>query len=113
MRGRHLIADVRNIFNINLIKTVDGVKPLMEKIINEMKLNVKGEISHQFQPFGATLLYLLAESHLSIHTYVEEKYVAIDLYCCSTSINMNKVLEIIYDYFDDNYIIYKNIIVRF
>ena len=85
----------------------------MEKIINEMKLNVKGEISHQFQPFGATLLYLLAESHLSIHTYVEEKYVAIDLYCCSTSINMNKVLEIIYDYFDDNYIIYKNIIVRF
>ena len=113
MRGKHLIADLRNIFNINLIKTVDGVKPLMEKIINEMKWNVKGEISHQFQPFGATLLYLLAESHLSIHTYVEEKYVAIDLYCCSTSINMNKVLEIIYDYFDDNYIIYKNIIVRF
>ena len=105
MRGRHLIADVRNILNIDIIKTVDGVKPLMEKIINEMKLNVKGEISHQFQPFGATLLYLLAESHLSIHTYVEEKYVAIDLYCCSTSINMNKVLEIIYNYFDCNCII--------
>ena len=78
MRGKHLIADVRNIFNINLMKTVDGVKPLMEKIINEMKLNVEGEISHQFQPFEATLLYLLAESHLSIHIYVEEKYVAID-----------------------------------
>ena len=85
----------------------------MEKIINEMKLNVKGEISHQFQPFGATLLYVLAESHLSIHTYVEEKYVAIDLYCCSTSTNMNKVLEIIYDYFDCNCIIQKNIIDRY
>ena len=111
MRGKHSIADIRNIFNLNLIKTVDGVKPLMKKK-NEMNLNVKGEINHQFQPFGATL-YLLAGSHLSIHSYVEGKYVAIDLYCCSTSINMNKVLEIIYDYFDDNYIIYKNIIVRF
>ena len=66
MRGKHSIADIRNIFNLNLIKTVDGVKPLMKKK-NEMKLNVEGEISHQFQSFGATLLYLLAENHLSIH----------------------------------------------
>ena len=111
MRGRHLIADVRNILNIDIIKTVDGVKPLMKKK-NEMNLNVKGEINHQFQPFGATL-YLLAGSHLSIHSYVEGKYVAIDLYCCSTSINMNKVLEIIYNYFDCNCIIKKNIIDRY
>ena len=37
MRGKHLIADVRNIFNLNLIKTVDGVKPLMKKKWNEIK----------------------------------------------------------------------------
>ena len=85
----------------------------MGKTIDQMKWNVKGEISHQFQPFWATLLYLLAESHLSNHSYVEEKYLAIDLYCCSTSIDMNKILEIMYDYFNGDCIIQKNIIDRY
>jgi S-adenosylmethionine decarboxylase len=110
--GKHLIADVINIINFDLLKTIDGVKPLMEKIIKDMKLNVVGEVQHQFEPYGATLLYLLAESHLSIHTYVDEKYCAIDLYCCSTSINMNKVLDIIYEYFGGDCIIRKNIFDR-
>ena len=112
MRGKHLLADIHNISNIDIIKTVDGVKPLMRRIIDEMNLNVVGEVHHQFKPFGATLLYLLAESHLSIHTYVEERYVAIDLYCCNELIDMNEVLEIIYDYFDRECIIRKNIINR-
>ena len=112
MKGKHLLADIHNISNIDIIKTVDGVEPLMAKIIKEMNLNVVGEVHHQFKPFGATLLYLLAESHLSIHTYVEERYIAIDLYCCNEFIDMNKVLEIIYDYFEGDCIIRKNVIDR-
>ena len=110
--GKHLIADVINISNVELIKTIEGVEPLMKKIIKEMGLNVVGEVKHQFEPYGATMLYLLSESHLSIHTYVDERYVAIDLYCCSTIIDMNEVLEIIYDYFGGECIIRKNIIER-
>jgi len=112
MNGHHLIADVINISNVKPLKTVEGVKPLMEKIIEEMNLTVVGYTQHQFQPYGATLLYLLAESHLSIHTYVEERYCAIDLYCCSPGINMDDVLSIIYDYFRGDCIIRKNIIKR-
>ena len=67
--GKHLIADVINITKYELLNTLDGIKPLMEKIINELKLTVVGQIHHQFEPVGATCLYLLSESHLSIHTY--------------------------------------------
>jgi len=112
MKGKHILADVVNIINFNLLKTIDGVKPLMEKIIKEMKLTVVGEIQHQFEPYGATLLYLLSESHLSIHTYVDEQYCAIDLYCCNENINSNKVLDIIYQYFGGECIIRKNVIDR-
>ena len=107
MRGKHLIADIINITNFELLNTVEGVKPLMEKIINDMDLHVVGEVHKQFEPIGATCLYLLSESHLSIHTYPEIKYCAIDLYCCSNSINMNKVLDIIYGYFGGECIIRK------
>ena len=86
--------------------------PAALKIVEEMNLTVVGYTQHQFQPYGATLLYLLAESHLSIHTYVEERYCAIDLYCCSPGINMDDVLSIIYDYFGGDCIIKKNILKR-
>jgi S-adenosylmethionine decarboxylase len=110
--GKHLIVDVMNIINFGLLNTIGGVKPLMEKIIEDMKLCVIGQVQKQFEPIGATCLYLLSESHLSIHTYPELRFCAIDLYCCNTSIDMNEVLDIIYKYFDGECIINKYIIER-
>ena len=112
MKGKHLIADIYNINNVELLSTVEGVKPLLDMIVKIGKLNVLGEIKHQFQPKGATILYLLSESHLSIHTYPEKNYVAIDLYCCNPLIDMVEILEIIYNYFNRNCIIVKKIIDR-
>lgn len=39
-------------------------------------------ISHRFQPQGVTALALLAESHLSIHTWPESGYAAVDVFTC-------------------------------
>jgi S-adenosylmethionine decarboxylase len=43
------------------------------------------DISHVIFPNGAiTLVLILAESHLSIHTWPEESLIAIDLFSCGT-----------------------------
>ncbi len=110
--GRHLIVDVYNIINHRLLETIDGVEPLMKKIINEGKLNAIGEMKHQFEPVGATILYLLSESHISIHTYPEKCYCAIDIYCCKMNYDFNIILDIIYTYFKGDCIILKKIIER-
>lgn len=112
MVGKHLIADIRNISNFEMLNTVDGIKPLMEKIIEEINLNVVGEAHKQFEPIGATCLYLLSESHLSAHSYPELRYLAIDLYHCSDEINMDDVLDIIYMYFNGDCLIRKQILER-
>ncbi len=39
-------------------------------------------ISHRFEPQGVTGLALLAESHLSIHTWPESGYAAVDVFTC-------------------------------
>jgi len=39
-------------------------------------------ISHRFDPQGVTGLALLAESHLSIHTWPESGYAAVDVFTC-------------------------------
>ena len=38
--------------------------------------------SHQFQPHGVTALALLAESHISVHTWPEHGYAAVDIFTC-------------------------------
>ena len=110
--GKHILIDVYNIINYELLEKVETIKPLMEEIINKCKLNVVGELKHQFHPVGVTLLYLLSESHFSIHTYPQMKACSIDLYTCNLTTDFDKVLDIIYKYFNGDCIILKKIIER-
>ena len=111
MTGKHLLANVY-VSDIDTLSTVEKISPLMEQIINEMKLNVIGKLHKQFEPRGVTMLYLIAESHLSIHTFPEKNYCTIDLYCCNPTIDMNDVLDIIYRFFNGNCKIEKQVICR-
>ena len=49
------------------------------KLANATVLNL---ISNKFEPQGVTAIALLAESHLSIHTWPESRYSAIDIFTC-------------------------------
>ena len=40
-------------------------------------------IEHHFDPYGYTALFLLAESHLAIHTFPEENKSYIELSSCN------------------------------
>jgi hypothetical protein len=42
MLGRELIIDVEDIEEYSVLETIDGIRPLMEKIIENCKLNVVG-----------------------------------------------------------------------
>ena len=49
------------------------------KLANATVLNL---ISNKFEPHGVTAIALLAESHISIHTWPESKYSAVDIFTC-------------------------------
>ena len=49
------------------------------KLANATVLNL---VSNKFEPQGVTVIALLAESHLSIHTWPEAKYSAVDIFTC-------------------------------
>ena len=49
------------------------------KLANATVLNL---ISNKFQPQGVTAIALLAESHISIHTWPESNYCAVDIFTC-------------------------------
>ena len=100
--GKHILIDIKNI-NGDKLKLLEDIKPFMDKIVEELKLNVVGECSHQFQkdniPYGVTMIYLLSESHLSAHTFVDEGKITLDLFTCDISLEDRNMKRMICDYF--------------
>jgi S-adenosylmethionine decarboxylase len=39
---------------------------------------------HQFEPHGFSGIFIIAESHASAHTWVEERFMAVDLLSCGS-----------------------------
>ncbi len=62
------------------------------KIAGATLLNM---ITHRFEPQGVTGLALLAESHISVHTWPESRYAAIDVFTCGDQTMPEKACELL------------------
>lgn len=61
------------------------LRALFDRMVDELSLRPVGEtLWHQFPPPGGgiTGLCLLAESHLTCHTYPEHGSICLNLFCC-------------------------------
>ena len=54
----------------------------LNKAAKIAKATVLNLISNKFEPQGVTAIALLAESHISIHTWPESNYSAVDIFTC-------------------------------
>jgi spermidine synthase len=81
---------------------IDSV-PLMERVLPEAvtagRLTLKELVVHEFEPIGISAVAILAESHLSIHTWPEHGYLAVDLFTCSDSADVDAMLDVLRDAF--------------
>jgi len=60
-----------------------AVLGLLDRIVIDMALHVVATSVHVFpDPGGITAMYLLAESHLTIHTFPETGIATLNAYCC-------------------------------
>lgn len=90
--GTHLLVTIKTELSLD---TIGDVKPLMEQVISACDLHVVSQTGHQFEPIGATYVYVLSESHFSIHTYPEHKSAYLDIFCCDPKFDPDEATEII------------------
>jgi len=95
--GKHMICDLTNIKNIELLNDSTKIKELFDNICKKYNYTILNRMEHIFEPQGITILYLLSESHISIHTFPERNYAALDIYTCKEYDN-NDIYEEIYEY---------------
>jgi S-adenosylmethionine decarboxylase len=79
--GRHLIAEYYNCRR-DTLDEVGAVREAMLDAAHAIGATVLGENFHQFTPHGVSGTVVIAESHLSVHTWPENGYVAVDIYTC-------------------------------
>jgi S-adenosylmethionine decarboxylase proenzyme len=77
--GRHIIADFFGSENLN---DQAYIKKTLFEAAKAAKATVLGSKFHRFSPQGVTGYLLLAESHISIHTWPEHGYAAVDVFTC-------------------------------
>jgi len=66
-----------------LLERSEVVARLLNEVVAETNLTKLGENHHQFDPYGVTSIILLAESHISIHTWPEQGgSAAVDIFTC-------------------------------
>ena len=56
---------------------------LLYKIAKKAKVTVLEISTHKFEPQGFTLIALLAESHMSFHTFPEKNIISFDFFTCA------------------------------
>ncbi len=84
--GIHITADLWGIEP----SIIENNLSLIELAKNAAKISGATIVSVQFkefQPMGMTVVILLSESHLSIHSYPEKSFIAVDCYTCGGKVD--------------------------
>lgn len=84
--GRHLILEMWECKREVLTDT-ERIMQLLCDSAKDAGATVIKQFYHEFDPPGITGVAILAESHIAIHTWPVEGYVAIDIFTCGTVVN--------------------------
>jgi len=84
--GRHLIAEYTDCIHDKLDDTEFLEHCLLEAVRRSGATIVKS-VFHRYAPQGVSGVVVIAESHMSIHTWPEYDYAAVDFFTCGRSID--------------------------
>jgi S-adenosylmethionine decarboxylase len=79
--GRHILAEYFHC-NKDILNDPIHIEKLMIAAAKEANATILSVSVRTFEPFGVSAVVIIAESHLSIHTWPEYGYAAIDFFTC-------------------------------
>ena len=79
--GRHLLLELFDC-DSDAINNLETVKAVLIEAARRAQATIVDVVFHEFNPFGISGVVVIAESHLSIHTWPEYRYAAVDIFSC-------------------------------
>ena len=79
--GTHIVCELSGC-DARALTDIDGVRETLQQAARESRATIMETAFHRFEPQGVSGVVVLAESHISIHTWPETGYAAMDFYTC-------------------------------
>ena len=90
--GKHVLVDLHGC-NPELLKKVDFISEDMLEAARRSQATIVGKFFKQFEPWGVSGVIVIAESHITIHTWPEYKLASVDYFSCSDEPKINLAIE--------------------
>ncbi|MGC8544768.1 adenosylmethionine decarboxylase [Athalassotoga sp.] len=94
--GRHLLIELYGC-DVAMLDDIAGIEEHMRTAARKANSTVVNSTFHRFNPYGVSGVVVIAESHLSIHTWPEYGYAAVDIFTCGDSVDPWKAFEYLKD----------------
>ncbi len=103
MLGHHIIIELHGV-SPELLDDLEFLRKTLIKAAERAGATIIGDIFHKFSPHGVTGIVAIKESHISIHTWPEFGYAALDVFTCR-GIDPNIALEYIIEKLKPRYFV--------
>lgn len=90
--GYHLILDLEGC-NGKLLNSEPAMLHLCHEVAQIIGARVMKSGSHKFKPTGVTAFVIIAESHVSIHTWPESRKAFLDIFSCTEKFDADKLVD--------------------
>ena len=95
--GRHLIVEYYDC-NPKVLDEIEIIEEAMLEATEKMNATKVAHKFHQFAPQGVSGAVIIEESHLTIHTWPEYGYAAVDFYSCGNTVNPHIGVKVLQKY---------------
>lgn len=80
-RGKHFVASYLDC-DVQALSDLEKLVSAMDEAVRTSGATILNQTPHIFHPDAITIVYLLSESHASLHTYPEHAACFVDLFTC-------------------------------
>ncbi len=94
--GRHLIAELAEC-DRGVLDNLPQLEEYLNESVRRSGATIVRSVFHRYNPQGVSGVVVIAESHISIHTWPEYGYAAVDFFTCGNAVDPYKA----YDYLKD------------
>jgi S-adenosylmethionine decarboxylase proenzyme len=90
--GEHILADFFGCQS-EILNDAEQIGAIMTEAAKRANATIVTQEFHRFSPCGVSGAIIIQESHLTIHTWPEYQYAAVDIFTCGESLALWKAME--------------------
>ena len=90
--GRHVLLELYDC-DAEVLKDLEKVRAEMVEAARRAQATIVTVTFHEFNPFGISGVVVISTSHLSIHTWPEYRYAAVDIFSCGEVVQPQAAID--------------------